>query len=320
MTEKNEELPVHPAAELFPMMTGKELKELADDIKANGLVDPLLTHEGKLLDGRNRLAACRLVGVEPRYSEAPLNGHSALLFVVSKNLHRRMLTQAQRAAIAAELMPQLQAEAKERIKEGASAGGHTAGSGRPKNSPTPKTAGGYLPNKKSAMQGEARNIAATAMQVGKTSVSTAAAVRKADPQLFEQVKAGTVGLHKAHREVVEKQTAAQHRAAPSDGTRRQQMDQAVKRRMVEVLSNIRGQCRVVAELDMAVLSRALTDADRKTWISTANELAGHLRDFSRRLKEQTNGSNRHENENDPGTREHAAPASDGTANDFTGPH
>ena len=43
-----------------------ELVELAESIRANGLRNPIvITPEGLVLDGRNRLAACELVDVEP---------------------------------------------------------------------------------------------------------------------------------------------------------------------------------------------------------------------------------------------------------------
>lgn len=57
---------VHPAAAVWPMMPSDELRALADDIKANGLRQPItLTPDGKLLAGRNRLAACEMAGVKP---------------------------------------------------------------------------------------------------------------------------------------------------------------------------------------------------------------------------------------------------------------
>lgn len=57
---------VHPAAEGWRLMTDDELSSLADDIRANGLIDPIiLTHDGELVDGRNRLRACEAAGVEP---------------------------------------------------------------------------------------------------------------------------------------------------------------------------------------------------------------------------------------------------------------
>jgi hypothetical protein len=57
------EIPVHPAADKFPMMEEEELDELAQDIKANGLQQPLVVAEvdGQmmLIDGRTRRMACR---------------------------------------------------------------------------------------------------------------------------------------------------------------------------------------------------------------------------------------------------------------------
>jgi hypothetical protein len=65
-------LPVHPAAELFPLMPETELCELGEDIKANGLQVPITVGREcvgnvgewfyQLLDGRNRLNAIELVG------------------------------------------------------------------------------------------------------------------------------------------------------------------------------------------------------------------------------------------------------------------
>jgi ParB-like chromosome segregation protein Spo0J len=46
------ELAVHPVAALFPMLAGDELEELAADIKARGLLQPIvLDAEGRVLDG-----------------------------------------------------------------------------------------------------------------------------------------------------------------------------------------------------------------------------------------------------------------------------
>jgi hypothetical protein len=62
---------VHPAADVFPMLSEPELRELGEDIKANGLVTPIVFwrpgetdgEEPVLLDGRNRLDAMELVGL-----------------------------------------------------------------------------------------------------------------------------------------------------------------------------------------------------------------------------------------------------------------
>src|SRR5947199_9615571 len=56
--------PVHSAAELFPLMSEAELKELAEDIEAHGLLEPIILFatgsQAILLDGRNRLDALSL--------------------------------------------------------------------------------------------------------------------------------------------------------------------------------------------------------------------------------------------------------------------
>ena len=58
--------PVHPVADLFPRMTDEELADLAADIKANGLIHPIVVDkDGVLIDGRNRARACEIAGIEP---------------------------------------------------------------------------------------------------------------------------------------------------------------------------------------------------------------------------------------------------------------
>jgi hypothetical protein len=91
---------VHPVAELFPMLSDDELNELADDIKLNGLLQPIVLDEkGDLVDGRNRLEACRRAKVKPIY--ASLNGIDPIAYIFSSNHKRRHMKQSQRAMLAA---------------------------------------------------------------------------------------------------------------------------------------------------------------------------------------------------------------------------
>lgn len=95
---------VHPLAALFPMMTDDELYDLADDIRENGLLHPIVVDAGGvLIDGRNRLRACEIAGVDPKFSK--LNGHDAAAYIVSANLERRNLTVGQRAMALALIYP-----------------------------------------------------------------------------------------------------------------------------------------------------------------------------------------------------------------------
>lgn len=90
----------HEFADVFPMLSDAELKELADDIKAHGLRHPILTFEGKILDGRNRFAACERAGVEPDFETFYGTRDEALHCVVSENLVRRHLDTSQREMVA----------------------------------------------------------------------------------------------------------------------------------------------------------------------------------------------------------------------------
>jgi predicted XRE-type DNA-binding protein len=95
-------LEFHPIADLFPLIEGAEFDELVADIKANGLANPIMLYEGKILDGRNRYRACLAAGVEPHCIDT-FDGYDPYSYVISRNLMRRHLTTQQRAAIAAEL-------------------------------------------------------------------------------------------------------------------------------------------------------------------------------------------------------------------------
>jgi hypothetical protein len=57
-------LKIHPAAELFPMMSADELRELGEDIKKNNLHEGVALLDGMLLDGRNRLDAMEMAGIK----------------------------------------------------------------------------------------------------------------------------------------------------------------------------------------------------------------------------------------------------------------
>jgi hypothetical protein len=91
---------VHAVAALFPMMSDEELDELAADIGGQGLLEPIVRDaDGTLVDGRNRLEACRRAGVEPRYAE--LDGHDPVAFILGHNIARRHLSAGQRAMLVA---------------------------------------------------------------------------------------------------------------------------------------------------------------------------------------------------------------------------
>jgi hypothetical protein len=110
----------HPAAEWLPMMSEPELQELAADIKTNGQREPIMRdRHGVGLDGRNRLAACKIAGVAPRFETWLGDPADAVGYIISCNLHRRHLDASQRAMIAARLATMRQGERTDLAPNGA---------------------------------------------------------------------------------------------------------------------------------------------------------------------------------------------------------
>jgi len=91
----------HEIANLFPMMRPEELDDLVADVKKNGLIEPIVLYEEKILDGRNRYLACGEAGIKPHYDY--YKGDDPVGYVVSLNLHRRHLNETQRGTVAEKL-------------------------------------------------------------------------------------------------------------------------------------------------------------------------------------------------------------------------
>lgn len=177
----------HEFAQLFPMLGDTELAELADSIKANGLREPVVVYDGKVLDGRNRLRACEMAGVEPRCIDLP-DGQDPLQFVLDHNLHRRHLSESQRAMVGARLKEIFAAEAKERMLAGKGLDG-SGGRGNKTNPPKNFTEG---------FKGDSRDKAAEAVNVSGPLIDAAAKVSKQGvPELAAAVVAGDIAVTRA---------------------------------------------------------------------------------------------------------------------------
>jgi hypothetical protein len=100
--KQSKALPAHPAAALFPLMQGEEFRALVADIKKHGLRQRIVTHDGQILDGRNRERACIAAGVEPEHT--PFQGDDPVAFVISANIHRRHLDAKQKRDLIARLL------------------------------------------------------------------------------------------------------------------------------------------------------------------------------------------------------------------------
>lgn len=99
---------IHELANLFPMLNEQEHKRLRDDIIKNGLLNPIVLFEEKILDGRNRSLVCEELDIEVKTVE--YTGDDPFGYVMSTNLHRRHLSESQRSMLAARIANMRQGE------------------------------------------------------------------------------------------------------------------------------------------------------------------------------------------------------------------
>jgi hypothetical protein len=76
-------LEIHPIANMLPRLGCAEFAILVEDIRNHGLREPIWLYQGRVLDGRHRLEACRLLGIEPETKA--YDGIDPVGFVLSQN-------------------------------------------------------------------------------------------------------------------------------------------------------------------------------------------------------------------------------------------
>lgn len=174
------ERPYHPIADIFPLMQGDEYDKLKSDIAGNGLLQAIWLHpDGSIIDGRNRHRACLDTDTPPHFKTWDGAG-SLVLLVVSLNLHRRHLSSSQRAVVALEILPHLEAKAKE-----------TQGK---RNDLT--SVNKFTEVKRSTQQ--AAKITGTNQQY----ISDAKRIKQEAPELVEEIAIGNLTIPQAKRRMV----------------------------------------------------------------------------------------------------------------------
>ena len=93
-----EELLFHPLSDLFLLSPNEEVIRLAQDIKANGLKEPIVMYEGGILDGRNRYRVCTILNITPYFTN--YNGSTPVKYLIETNLKTKRLSDSQRSVIA----------------------------------------------------------------------------------------------------------------------------------------------------------------------------------------------------------------------------
>lgn len=161
---------LHQLCTLFPRLTGSEFQNLVDDIKANGLREPIILHDGMILDGGNRYRACIEAGIEPEFMK--FGGGNLVAYVLSANLHRRHMTPGQQAAIVASAQDWAMAQPAYRPEKAGNVTGLSTVADR------------------TAQSGASEKTQRMADKVAKT-----------DPELAKQVAHGKISLPKAVKKI-----------------------------------------------------------------------------------------------------------------------
>jgi hypothetical protein len=159
------------------MMDAEALQALADDIREHGQREPVILYHGAVLDGRNRLRACELAGVKPRFATVESEEVvDPIAFVLSLNRHRRHLTPAQVAVLIVDVSDMYAVAAAERARIGNAKGG----------SASPKSGINLIPDFTAPERnpdGRALVQAAKELGGGVSSASTMSSVKRVAPTL-----------------------------------------------------------------------------------------------------------------------------------------
>lgn len=174
----------HPLAAKVPAQSQEEFDRLVVSMK-DGFDPhrPIITLDSMILDGRHRYNAAIQVGVKPHMQswKPAFKGDTPEQFVLRSTIHRS-LTHAQRAAIAAELLPEIEQHATER---------KTSGKAPPRSNHAQQVAQGRAE--------ESAEVAAKAAGTNRAYVRVAAQAKQTDPKVFEGMKKGEVSVLEAKR-------------------------------------------------------------------------------------------------------------------------
>jgi hypothetical protein len=177
-------LEFHELANFYPMQESSRFEELVNGMRESGYRDefPIVLHEGKILDGRNRYNAAIRAGVEPYLVQ--FSGDDPVEFVIQANSNRRDLEPGQRVAIHMQIRKRYP-KGGDRISEQ------------------------FVRVDKLK---DSRKEFAKSVGVGAGTVARVDVIEKASPELFEKVARGEISTNKAYKKAKEMRTFEQHAA------------------------------------------------------------------------------------------------------------
>lgn len=273
----------HRLAGLIPQMSDVEFAELRDDITANGLKQPIVLFEGEILDGRHRYRACVDAGVEPEFTE--YDGDTPASFVLSLNVKRRQLSKSQRAAIAALMLPELEAEAHRRMSTAGERGARSRwnGDGGVQNCTTPSD----------HRNGRSAEFAAKAVgDVSPRTVHDAKVVLQHAPDLHKRVMEGEMSVEAATQEVRQRReangVAAKERSiggtvdGPLEG-RRLNIANTAKERIAGVVGTCQAWESALNDIQVELALRVMSTDEINDWRRHIQAARKALAQFDKRL-------------------------------------
>jgi ParB-like chromosome segregation protein Spo0J len=255
-------LTAHPLADVFPVMSEDEFTSLVADIRAHGLLEPIVMFEGQILDGRHRHRACTEIGIEPRFET--YEGDAPLAYIVSRNLKRRHLNESQRAMVAARIT---NINRESNLKQGARTADRRFGE-------------------------VSIDEAAQTLGVSSRSVERANRVRAKAPELAEAVEAGEMKVWAAEQRIREKEKAA----SPGRGKRDQSKPYEITSRRHEQIANkayerfstamggLEGYCEGLSDFDVSPVLAVARPDEIEAWDRVLTDLARMTRAVQGRLR------------------------------------
>jgi N6-adenosine-specific RNA methylase IME4 len=162
-----------------------EFEAFCASIAKDGLHEPIVLYENKILLGRERYRACVKTGTEPRFRE--YEGDDPVGYVISSDVLRRHLSPSQKAVVALAVERVYASEAKQRQRDA----GRSFGEGHPKQEVRAIVPEALV----------ARERAAAAIGISPRLVSDAKLVEREAPDLLAEISLGALTIPKAKREI-----------------------------------------------------------------------------------------------------------------------
>ncbi len=196
---------------ILPEMKEEAYVSLKNDIEKNGFDNkfPIYIYEDEIIDGWNRFKACKELKVTPIYKNFTGSSLEALTFILRTN-NRRDLSSSQRACLAADsdeiietLTKEIEEERRKKISESR------------QNETVEKIPQSQEKNRK------LRTKLAETFGTNSRYVSDAQRFKKEKPEVFEQIKNGTINISEAKKEEKKEEKIQERKKLAEEGAKKE---------------------------------------------------------------------------------------------------